>query len=87
MNCHTIEKEINVIDPVLKRTSGANYFTRYIMEKKIMVSLPTEVPKINDNVNMHFMWVELNKYIDNLLPRINILDLNCKYPKLSTSFK
>lgn len=47
-----------------------------ILWKKKMVSLPTEVPKINDNVNMHFMWVELNKYIDNLLPRINILDLN-----------
>jgi hypothetical protein len=45
------------------------------MDEKVRALMPIEVPRLDKNVNIRAIWLELNSYIKALEPRINIQDL------------
>ncbi|WP_216818432.1 Imm9 family immunity protein, partial [Salmonella enterica] len=45
------------------------------MDEKIRVLICTEVPRIDDNIDMRSIWMELNTYVKTLESNINLQDL------------
>jgi len=46
-----------------------------MMDKKIRVLIPTEVPRLDKYVDIRSIWIELNTYVKALEYRINFQDL------------
>ena len=45
------------------------------MKEKIRVSMPREVPRLDENVDIRSIWLEINSYVKTFEHRINIQDL------------
>ncbi|EFC2602027.1 hypothetical protein CT362_004440 [Escherichia coli] len=45
------------------------------MDEKIRVLISNEVPRIDDHIDMHSIFIELNAYVKSLEPNINLQDL------------
>ena len=48
------------------------------MDEKIRVLISNEVPRIDDHIDMHFIFIELNAYVKSLEPKIllNLISIN-----------
>lgn len=45
------------------------------MNERIRVLMPVEVPRLDENIDIRSIWLELNTYIKTIEPRINFYDL------------